>query len=75
VVSAGDVAAITQGAQVAGGLVSLAVAWHILGKLSAITLPKAWLIGGGGGGDDDKRKKCPANAPKGVNAVGSKDST
>lgn len=66
-VTAGDVAAIMNSAKVGGALVSVAVAWKLLGKLQAWTLAGASLLSGGGGNDDSD--KCPADAPKGDDAV------
>ena len=65
-ITAGDVAAIVNSAKVGGALVSVAVAWKLLGKLQAWTLAGASLLNGGGNDDNDK---CPADAPKGDHAV------
>ena len=65
-ITAGDVTAIVNSAKVGGALVSVAVAWKLLGKLQAWTLAGASLLNGGGNDDNDK---CPADAPKGDDAV------
>jgi len=69
-VAASDVAAIMHTAGVTAGVgaafVSVAVAWKLLGKLKAWTLAGASLLSSGGNDDNDK---CPADAPKGDNAV------
>lgn len=64
IVAASDVAAVMNGARVGGALVSIAVAWKLLGQLKAWTLDKATLQG------DEENDKCPADAPKGHDAVG-----
>lgn len=64
-VTASDVAAIMHTAKVTGSLISIVVAWKLLGKLQAWTLAGASLLSSGGNDDNDK---CPADAPKGDNA-------
>ena len=70
VVTAGDVAAILNGAKVGGGFVSVVVAWKLLGRLQAWTLSGASLLDGNG--EQNQKDKCPADAPKGEDAVGSR---
>jgi hypothetical protein len=67
-VTAGDVAAIAGPALYASPLVGIAVTWTLFGKLQAYTIPSDAIAGGKGGEED---KGCPADAPKGIDAVSS----
>lgn len=66
VITASDVAAIAGPALYASPLVGIAATWVLVNKLQAWVLRPDSISGGEGGGDD---KGCPADAPKGDNAV------
>jgi hypothetical protein len=67
-VTAGDVAAIAGPALYASPLVGIAVTWTLYGKVRAYTVPSGSIAGGKRGEED---KGCPADAPKGIDAVSS----
>ncbi|KAF2687475.1 hypothetical protein K458DRAFT_401982 [Lentithecium fluviatile CBS 122367] len=63
-VTAADVAAVMNAANVAGGLVGIAITWKLLGKLPAMTLSHASLHTNG----SNDENKCSADAPTGDDA-------
>ncbi|KAF1846475.1 uncharacterized protein K460DRAFT_356147 [Cucurbitaria berberidis CBS 394.84] len=65
-IAASDVSAIVGSAAAASPLVGLAVTWVLVGKLQAWTIGSASVVPGGKGDDGDN--KCPADAPRGVDA-------
>jgi hypothetical protein len=69
-ITAGEVSTVLK---TAGGvvlpIVGGAVTWKLLGKLQAFTLPASSVKGSGGTEDKDR---CPADAPKGNDAVSSR---
>jgi hypothetical protein len=68
-IAASDVSAIAGTAAAASPLVGLAVTWVLVGKLQAWTVSSKSVAPGGKGDEGDGG--CPADAPKGVDAVGS----
>ncbi|KAF1828489.1 hypothetical protein BDW02DRAFT_615419 [Decorospora gaudefroyi] len=69
VITAGTVSTILNNAGLGAALplVGIAVTWRLLGKLQAFTLPAASMNKNTGGDEDQDR--CPADAPKGDDAV------
>lgn len=65
-ITGSDVAAIAGPALYVSPIVGFAASWVLLGKLQAWVLSPDSIAGGKGGEDDDS---CPADAPKGDNAV------